>query len=279
MDSPSRSNLDSVRLFMQFLKGLDVSPPLVVLGNHDVRKGGWLYRILGKALQLPTSHGVHWYEEPQVGIACFNSVIDGRLARGFIGERQRIDIANQIDGDKSHKDYAVVGVLHHHPVPVAPPDWLARPFYERVCGDKFDLTKALEDADAFVRYVEGMQMVAVLHGHEHIPRIAETPNEHIPIFGCGSSVGKIKTRNPTETCISLNVITLDPARQHLTGRVLAERVIGAGLSLYERHAMVYRRRVNWVHKAAIGIGPSTAAVKSRRESQRQRALDDPSQGL
>lgn len=69
-------------------------------------------------------------------------------------------------------------------------------------------------------------MAAVLHGHEHIPRFAETPTEKIPVFGCGSSVGKVKTRRPNETCISVNVVSLDPGRQSLTGRLLAEHVIG-----------------------------------------------------
>lgn len=252
MHSPSDRNLDAVRLFFQFLKNLGVAPPLAVLGNHDVRKDGWLQRALGRALQVPTTHGLHWYDDAQVGIACFNSVIEGRLARGSIGERQRIDIANQIDSDSDRRDFAIVSVLHHHPIPVEPPDWLAKPFYERFLGDSFEKTKVLEDADAFVQFAEAIQMAAVLHGHEHIPRVAETPNAHIPVFGCGSSVGKVKTKIANETCLSLNVITLDPARRHLTGKVLAERVVGQGLSLYHRHAMVYRRRVDWVRKAAAG---------------------------
>lgn len=248
MDSPCDENLDQVRLFFKFLAGLNIAPPLAVLGNHDVRKDGWLRRILGKALQVPVTHGVHWYDEAKVGIACFNSVVEARLARGFIGERQRIDIATQVDGSADRREFAIVGVLHHHPMPVETPDWMTRPFYERFIGSSFEKTTVLEDAEAFVQYVEAMQMVAVLHGHEHIPRIAETP-AGVPVFGCGSSVGKVKTRNANETCLSLNVITLDPARQHLTGRVLAERVIGSGLSSFDRHAMVYRGRSNWVHQA------------------------------
>lgn len=248
MDSPTDTNLDSVRLFFQFLNGLGTSPPLAVLGNHDVRKSGWLQRILGRALQVPTTHGIHWFDEARVGIACFNSVVEGHLARGFIGERQRIDMANRIDQKRERCDFAIVGVLHHHPIPVEPPNWLERPFYERFLGESFEQTKVLEDADAFVQYVEALPMAAVLHGHEHIPRIAETPRAGIPVFGCGSSVGKVKTKSTGETCISLNVLTLDSSRHHLTGRVLIERVVGRGLSLFERHAMIYRRRGNWLQE-------------------------------
>jgi 3',5'-cyclic AMP phosphodiesterase CpdA len=249
MDSPSDKNLDLVRLFFTFLKELNVAPPLAVLGNHDVRKYGWLQRILGKALQLPTTHGVHWYDEAKVGIACFNSVVEGHLAGGYIGARQLIDIANEIDGNAEHREFAIVGVLHHHPMPVEMPDWITPTFYERYFGKPVEKTTVLEDAAAFIEHVEAMPMAAVLHGHQHIPHIAETPRLQIPIFGCGSSVGKVKTKNASETCISINVISLDVGKQHLTGRVLAERVIGAGLSPIDRHAMVYRRRANWVDNA------------------------------
>jgi hypothetical protein len=248
MDSPTKPNLDSVRLFFSFLKNLNVEAPLAILGNHDVRKDGWLQRLLGNALQLPTTHGVHWYDEARVGIACFNSVVEGRLARGFIGESQRIDIATEIQRGARYQDFAIVGVLHHHPLPVETPDWMTRPFYERFIGDAFQGTTILEDADAFVEYVEAMQMAAVLHGHEHIPRIAETPNEKIPVFGCGSSVGKVKTKSPHQTCISVNIVSFDGGRQRLTGRLLAEHVIGTGLRSSNRHAMIYRRRANWAHK-------------------------------
>lgn len=249
MDSPSDRNLDAVRTFFNVLGGLGTTAPLAVLGNHDVRKDGWLQRILGRALQLPVTHGVHWYEESQVGIACFNSVVQGRLARGFVGERQRINIANEVDARKGREEFAIVGVLHHHPIPVETPDWLEQPFYERFIGEPFERTKALEDGDSFVQYAEALPMAALLHGHEHIPRIAETPVAKIPVFGCGSSVGKIKMKSAGETCISVNVITLDPARSHITGCVLVERVVGAGLSVFDRHAMVYRSRLDWRRNA------------------------------
>jgi hypothetical protein len=249
MDSPTDRNLDDARRFLRSLSDLGTAAPLVVLGNHDVRKDGWLRRTLGRALQIPTTHGVHWYDEAQVGIACFNSVVDGRLARGYIGERQWIDISNALDAGGDRSSFAVVGVLHHHPIPVAVPDWITRSFYERLMPSAFEATTILEDAASFVQRVEAIPMATVLHGHEHIPAIGETPHLGIPVFGCGSSVGKIKTRNAHETCISINVVSIDVERQYVTGRVLAERIVGAGLSAIDRHGMVYRRRANWISRA------------------------------
>lgn len=251
MDSPNDRNLDSVLQFLRHLSAMGTAAPLVVLGNHDVRQDGWLTRMLGRALQVPTTHGVHWYDEAQVGIACFNSVVDGRLARGYVGERQWIQISNSLDASPDRRTFAIVGVLHHHPIPVAVPDWMTQPFYERLLPQAFQATTVLDDAASFIERVESIPMAAVLHGHEHIPAIGETPRLGIPVFGCGSSVGKVKARNSHETCISLNVITIDVERQVITGRVLAERIIGAGLSSLDRHAMVYRRRCNWLSRVLL----------------------------
>lgn len=126
MDSPTERNLAQVRLFFAFLNSLNIEQPLSVLGNHDVRKDGWLQRLLGKALQLPTTHGLHWYDEANVGIACFNSVVEGRLARGFIGERQRVSMSAEIEGRPDRRNFAIVAVLHHHPLPVETPEWFER---------------------------------------------------------------------------------------------------------------------------------------------------------
>lgn len=249
MDSPTDRNLDDVRRFIRSLSNLGGAAPLVVLGNHDVRKDGWLRRMLGRALQIPTTHGVHWYDEARVGIACFNSVVNGRLARGYIGERQWIDISNALDAGGHRSGFAVVGVLHHHPIPVPVPDWITKPFYERFMPTAFEGTTVLEDAESFVHKAEAVPMAAILHGHEHIPALGETPSLGIPVFGCGSSVGKIRTRNAHETCIAINVVTIDVERQYVTGRILAERMVGAGLSPIDRYGMVYRRRANWISQA------------------------------
>lgn len=246
MDSPSEANLDAARKFLGELRDLGYAP-LCILGNHDVRKDGWLRRMLGEALQLPTTHGVHWYDDARVGIVCMNSVVGGHLATGYIGERQRIDIASEIECKRAANDFALVGVLHHHPVAVEPPSWVVAPWYERWLGNSFEKTELLEDATEFVSFVEATQMTAVLHGHKHIPRIAKTPNKLIPVFGCGSSVGKIKTNSPGRTCISINLLTLDPAAKFLTGRLLVEETIGQGLFTLGRHSLVYRARSDWRH--------------------------------
>jgi 3',5'-cyclic AMP phosphodiesterase CpdA len=236
MDSPSEDLFDRVRPFLDFLNDLGTEAPVIVLGNHDVRQDGILSERLRQALQIPVTR-MKFFDDARLAIVGFNSVVSGRLARGFIGERQLIDVGNELD--RLPADCTVVGVVHHHPTPVERPEWYLQPFYERVFGGKFDKTDELEDAENFVRYVEARSFAAILHGHKHIPRIDKTPKKKVPIYGCGSSVGKVQTKDGT-TYISLNVVTIDQGANMISGRLLAERVAGAGLVEERRHEVIHR---------------------------------------
>jgi 3',5'-cyclic AMP phosphodiesterase CpdA len=236
MDSPTEDFLDRVRAFLNFLNDLGTEDPFIVLGNHDVRQDGFLSEQLRQALQIPLTR-LRVMECDQLAIVGFNSVISGKLARGFIGERQMIDVGNELD--RVPAKCTVIGVVHHHPTPVEIPEWYLRPFYERVLGGKFDKTDELEDAEIFVKYLESRSFAAVLHGHKHIPRIDKTPERGIPIYGCGSSVGKVPTKDGA-TYMSLNVITIDLGASKISGRLLGERLPGAGLVEERRHEVVHR---------------------------------------
>lgn len=242
LDTPSDDNVDRLRAFMDFLSALSTDEPLVVLGNHDVRNDGYLAENFKFALRLPgASYRVEWLSDCGVGVICLNSVIKGRLARGYIGDEQFSDLGSAIDRKRGWQDYALFALLHHHPVPVERPHWYARPFYERVIGSRFEKTEALEDADHFLRFIEKRNVRAVFHGHKHIPRIVTAfESEHgIPVFGCGSSVGKVMTTDK-DTFMSINVYNYDASKNQLSGRLLAERMPGEGLSEITRHEVVYR---------------------------------------
>jgi hypothetical protein len=239
MDSPEEDNLDRVRSFLGVLERLGTEEPVVLLGNHDVRKSGFLSEDLRIAMQIESRMTlVRWFEQHRLAIACFDSVRDGRLARGSIGERQFLDMGSALDTRcRGEHDYLVIAALHHHPIPVAVPDWYARPFYERVLGGAFEKTDELEDAAAFVDFVEARQFAAVLHGHKHIPRL-DTTQGGIPVIGCGSSVGKVKTVD-ARTFMSINLLTINRSTGMLSARLLAERIAGGGLTQYKAHEIVW----------------------------------------
>lgn len=239
MDNPEERNLDSVRAFIDFLANLGGEALLTCLGNHDVRNDGYLSENLKMVMRVPQSNtAVTWLDDERVGFVVFNSVIGGQLARGSVGEQQLLDLGNEIDRNADWKDHRIVGVLHHHPVPIALPEWYSRPFYERLFGKQFDKTDELADAAKFSAFVESRRFRCVLHGHKHIPHIAAT-HKRVPIFGCGSSVGKLGTKDGNPY-MSVNVIALDTDSGNLTARLLAERIPGGGLQEEKRHEMVSR---------------------------------------
>jgi predicted MPP superfamily phosphohydrolase len=237
IDTPRQQYYDQARSFLNTVSNVCGGQPILVLGNHDVRDTGYGTEDLRVAIGIPTTHVV-WNEKNRLGFICFNSVAGGSLARGRIGERQFTDIGNALDARDEISEFTLVGVLHHHPLPVERPDWHARKFYEKILGDSFEKTVILEDADDFVNFVESRRFGAVMHGHKHIPRIAVTPNGEIPVFGCGSSVGKVDTvdRKPY---LSINVLSFEPDTKRITCRLLAERMPGAGLFEDARHEVVH----------------------------------------
>ncbi len=239
MDSPDEDNLDRVRAFLGTLQNIGTEAPIVLLGNHDVRRDGYLSEDLRMAMQIDDRSGlVKWFEQHRLGIACFDSVRDGKLARGYIGERQFLDMGSKLDSKaRGDHGYMVIAALHHHPIPVQIPDWYARPFYERVLGTAFEKTDELEDAADFVAFVEQRHFAAILHGHKHIPRLDATP-KGIPVIGCGSTVGKVGTRDK-RPFMSINLLTINKSNGKLSARLLAERIAGGGLDEYKSHEIVW----------------------------------------
>lgn len=238
MDSPSEENLGDVRSFLGFLHGLGLEQPIVLLGNHDVRKDGWLNPKLSQAVNISRSPVV-WIEDQHVAIACFNSVNAGRLARGFIGEQEFTHVGEALDqGSKDRENFTVLAALHHHPIPVEIPSWYRQKWYERFLGGKFEKTEALEDATVFLEWLKVRGIQAVFHGHKHIPRFDKY--EGIAVVGCGSTFGMVDNSTEGQTYMSLNVITVDRARSMLGCRLRAERIPGAGLESVSSHELVLK---------------------------------------
>jgi hypothetical protein len=239
MDHPDERNLDSVRSFIDFLSNLGGDALITCLGNHDVRNDGYLSENLRMVMRVPQANlALTWLEDEHVGLAVFNSVIGGHLARGEIGEQQLLDMGSQIDRRKDAKDFRLLGMLHHHPVPVSRPEWYSRPFYERLFGRNIEKTDELADAARFNAFIESRRFRCVFHGHKHIPHISHT-DKRVPVFGCGSSVGKVATKDGNPY-MSVNVISLDTQSGKLTARLLAERIPGGGLQEEKRHEMISR---------------------------------------
>jgi len=238
MDSPDDKHLNIVRSFLDFLNGLGTDEPVIVLGNHDVRKDGYLNENYKTAFNLPNSRAV-WFDEEQTGLLCVNSVTGGKLARGYVGEAQLMDLGSEIDRKRNNNEFTLLAMLHHHPVEVSYPEWYLRPFYERMLGSKFEKTDQLEDADLFLEFINQRKIASIIHGHKHIPQLTKT-SSGTPVFGCGSTVGKVATTD-VGTYMSMNIISVNNSTNTVSGRLLAERIPGGGLVEERRHEMVMRK--------------------------------------
>lgn len=238
MDTPSEDNLDDLRIFMEQIGDIGTLDPLVVLGNHDVRKDGWLNPKFEQAVNISRTP-VEWVDECEVGIVSFNSVRGGHLARGLVGERELIDVGSALDAQlEKSKKYGLVGLVHHHPIPVDRPDWYKQKWYEKFLGKEFEQTEELEDAEVFLSMLKQRNFCAILHGHKYIPRF--DTYQDMAVIGCGSTVGHVDTVNKHQTYMSINVVTIDTSTGQLACRQKAERIPGAGLISEESNEMLYR---------------------------------------
>lgn len=235
MDTPSEENLGDVRAFIGFLKSLGVEKSVIVLGNHDVRKDGWLNPQLEQAINISRAP-VTWMDDYCIGFACFNSVNHGHLARGWIGADELEYVGNAIDDHPRKQHFTILAALHHHPIPVNRPPWYRRKWYENFMGNAFERTEELEDAPLFLDWLNRRGIQAVLHGHKHIPRF--DMHGQIAVIGCGSTVGKVETTTKGQTYMSLNVLTIDRLNGILSCRLRAERIPGAGLEALQTNELV-----------------------------------------
>lgn len=238
MDTPNTKHLNSVQDYMHFLDTLGTERPLIVPGNHDVRHMGVFGEKFDEVMRLYMKP-VAFVDDCKVGLVCFNSVRGGNLARGSIDDREFASLGHELDMEQARSSsYFLLAMLHHHPCPVERPDWYSRTWYERWLGKWFEHTDALEDAPLFLEWVKQRKIAAVLHGHKHIPRV--TWKDGVSVIGCGSTVGKVPTDAIGRTFMSINIITIDVEAGRLSCRVMAERILGAGLATYDSHEILFR---------------------------------------
>ena len=245
IDTPNEDYCASAHSFLKNIADICSRQPILVLGNHDTRKGGVWKEDLSCAKTFPITE-VFWEKEYRLGFIGFDSTVSeawGSAAKGSISDAQLKRIGKQLDS-KDISEFSLIGVLHHHPISFKKPDSKSKGFYNKFLEilddtlEKYlDTFLELEEADKFVEFIEDHRFGAVLHGHKHIPRIDTTEKGKIPIIGCGSSIGKIDIVNRT-SCLSINVLSFEPKTKRMTCRLLAERIPGGGLKV-ARHEIIY----------------------------------------
>jgi predicted MPP superfamily phosphohydrolase len=258
MDTPSEDNVSLVRSFTKFLADLGKEKPVIVLGNHDVRKDGWGPEDYSQAVKVQEDPSVQsgrvvWIEKSQVGLIRFSSVsYNADAAAGRIGDLELRDAEQVLTRDERSKTFKLVALVHHHPTRVQTPTWYRAPLYERVFGPYFNKLEALENSQMFVQWLRTRGVVAVLHGHKHVPRF--DLSDDLSVIGCGSSVGLVETENPDETYMSLNVVTIDSLPGIISCRLLFTRTAGGVIESQATNEMVFRKLFSSANRLGIRDG-------------------------
>lgn len=204
IETPSDDSAARFRSFANLLHRSSGKPVIVVPGNHDQRWHGNQLAGIGQDLKQVAqlswqSHVID--DDMETIFMCFNSCIEGNLARGRTGKKQRTQMAGvhrtAIGVDARRRDYLRVALVHHHPFSFASAStttwfqWLLAAMHIEEPALK------MADADAFLEWCAQWQISAVLHGHKHIPRYETRRVEpghpyqshELTAIGCGSTLG------------------------------------------------------------------------------------------
>ena len=227
VDSPNQRTGTRFKEFSDYIKDHYGRSPICVLGNHDVNDHG--LAIVHKNQEIADFLGgypkIEIMDELKVILLLFNSNITGKLACGEIGEKQMCEMGILLDEVEDVESYTLICLLHHHLQPIPKPDFYAENWYEKLIPrNLLEDSLVLTDADVFMDWLEQRNVKFVLHGHKHIPFIAE--KNGINVIGCGSSTGQMKHIEKGKTYISYNVLKIGV--NDISCAQFAEEVLGAG---------------------------------------------------
>ena len=228
VDSPSKGK-SIADDFSEFLESKNSKDELItVLGNHDINSYGLNFPFFRRKQLL--AHSVGQYpkiipdEKIKVLFLLFNSNTNGDWATGEIGNAQMSEMGNKLKKYKPLGDYTLIAVLHHHVVPIPPPNFYNENWFKKHVAN--ENTLRLKDADLFFEWLTKRNVRIVLHGHNHI--LFNTEESGIHIISCGSSTGHITHKDQRKTYMTYNLLNF--GKRSLTCVQCAEEVLGAGLN-------------------------------------------------
>lgn len=227
VDSPTPTTENDYNNFADFLEEYCGKEPIRILGNHDINIHG--LAVLHGKQHIANITGnypkIQIFEESKVIMLLFNSNTNGNLAEGEIGITQMAEMGNLLDGVPNLNEYILIAVLHHHLLPIPKPDYYEQRWYEKIIPSDFlDTSLRLIDADLFLEWLSRRNVKIVLHGHKHIPFVAE--HDKIKIIGCGSSTGQIVHKEKGKTYMSYNLLKI--GEKTVTCTQYAEEIYGGG---------------------------------------------------
>lgn len=199
MNSPNRKNMYAASTFMNQLKRRYHGDVTFVLGNHDVIVHGLnlLKRQKTKVVAYLLGENIKVFHDLKMIVIKIDSTSQGNLARGKVGSRLLQEIEDELLSIENIEEYTLIAMLHHHILPLKKDEFLKVKWNEKLFMGKIaDSTKALQDADDVLKWLNKLHIRYVFHGHKHIPCVVKKDQTYIMAGGasCGGETKERKSR-------------------------------------------------------------------------------------
>jgi UDP-2,3-diacylglucosamine pyrophosphatase LpxH len=218
-DEPETEFREQFDEFHADLASVTKKAPIVIPGNHDLRKSGTAIAGFGTNSDQLTDVGFQPLvvdDDLKVVFFCFNSCEGGNFATGLVSEAQRTSrgtlFERLVHESPRIEDYIRVAIVHHHPYTYESEPTV---FYEKILqylSKKEDRFVAFNNADEFLNWCGARDVSLILHGHKHVPHVVRAninvrgkPKE-ILIVGCGSTTG-VESKPMCYDIVSLDPVT------------------------------------------------------------------------
>ncbi|MFV0395861.1 MAG: metallophosphoesterase family protein [Coprobacillaceae bacterium] len=199
MNSPNRKNMYEASSFMNMLKRKYRSDVTFILGNHDVIVHGFnmFKQQKAKVVAYLLGENIKVLENEKIIIIKMNSMVEGNLARGKVGNIQLREIDEELAGIENIEEYTLVAMLHHHVVEISKDAFLKTKWHENMfVGKIIENSKTLVDAQEVVSWLHAHHVQYVFHGHKHLPFFTKDKDMYVISGGssCGGGVKESKSR-------------------------------------------------------------------------------------
>ena len=193
MDSPKAKYLAEFNAFNAEIEAATGSNTVLIPGNHDSKRKGFLPNFGAPAVSLPWRNVVR-SDHCGAIFLCFDTSIGTSMAKGNISDGQFLDVATEIEKqglNAGHDSFIRIALTHHHPFSRSEDEVDVVPFL----GLKEERWLRMNNGEQLVRWCAGNRIPLILHGHKHHPRFIGQEIESggnlttVRAIGCGSTLG------------------------------------------------------------------------------------------
>lgn len=190
MNSPNRKNMYEASSFMNMLKKKYKGDVTFILGNHDVIVHGFNFwkRQKAKVVAYLLGENIKVLEKEKIILIKINSMVEGNLARGKVGEIQLQEIDDELASIENIEEYTLMAMVHHHIFSITKDEFLKTRWHENMfVGRIVETSKVLVDAKELVEWLKKHHIRYAFHGHKHLPFFSY--REGVFVISGGSSCG------------------------------------------------------------------------------------------